>query len=222
VIAQSRRIEKLAAVLRATRRLLLLFAFCSTAFAGEQGGDSFVTLYLAQGVDHNLVEMPRVIVRSDIAWEETYLTAAGYFHPLPTPSLVQRAFDTLRAPNTQTGIETVIGKHRGLQDNWEVNAAYFARFAGASVGALRIRPGLGIGLSYAVGTPTYEDGPKDDPERRYHLQNFNTYEFEWSLAAAPRVALVTRIHHRSGVFGLIAPRHVGSNFLAAGIRIGFD
>jgi hypothetical protein len=42
------------------------------------------------------------------------------------------------------------------------------------------RFGLGIGLSYALGTPSYEDGPSDDPARRYKLQNFNNYELAFS------------------------------------------
>jgi hypothetical protein len=32
---------------------------------------------------------------------------------------------------------------------------------------------------------------------------------------------VTRIHHRSGVYGLIAPSGVGSNFVVAGLRYKF-
>jgi hypothetical protein len=76
-------------------------------------------------------------------------------------------------------------------------------------------------LSYAFGTPVYEDGPKNEPDRHYRLQMLALFEVEWRLRDVENVSLVTRIHHRSGVYGLIAPRHVGSNFLAAGLRFQF-
>jgi hypothetical protein len=31
-------------------------------------------------------------------------------------------------------------------------------------------------------------------------------------------SLFLRLHHRSGVYGLIAPQHVGSNFITFGLR----
>ena len=34
-----------------------------------------------------------------------------------------------------------------------------------------------------------------------------------------RLSVVTRIHHRSGAYGLFAPRGSGSNFLAVGLRL---
>jgi hypothetical protein len=81
-----------------------------------------------------------------------------------------------------------------------------------------LRAGFSIGASYAFGTPSYEDGPKSDPDKRYRFQNYNAYEIEWGVKRFPAVSLVTRLHHRSGAYGLIAPRRVGSNFVTAGVR----
>ena len=84
--------------------------------------------------------------------------------------------------------------------------------------ALLLSMAFGPGLLAGCAADLPEDGSDDDPERRYKLQNYNAYELEWGLAASDRVSLVTRIHHRSGIFGLVAPPHVGSNFLAIGLR----
>ncbi|GAC1604101.1 MAG: hypothetical protein NVS3B2_09260 [Ramlibacter sp.] len=70
-------------------------------------------------------------------------------------------------------------------------------------------------------TPTYEDGPDSDPTRRYRFQNFTAIELEGGLNQLPETSLVARIHHRSVLYGLIAPKHVGSNFLTVGIRHRF-
>lgn len=35
------------------------------------------------------------------------------------------------------------------------------------------------------------------------------------------LSVITRVHHRSGVYGLIAPQRVGSNFMVFGIRYKF-
>jgi hypothetical protein len=79
----------------------------------------------------------------------------------------------------------------------------------------------GTGLSYAKRKPTYEYGPKDDLERRYRLQLLVLFELEWKLRNMDALTLATRIHHRSGLYGLIAPPLVGSNFITMGLRYRF-
>ena len=115
----------------------------------------------------------------------------------------------------------VLLQHRGRQDNVELGAAYMLRTPDLALAQLRVNVGGGLGLSHAFGTPSYEDGPKSDPAKRYHTQLLVLLEAEWSLASLPDWSLVTRIHHRSGAYGLIAPRFVGSNFVVAGVRYRF-
>lgn len=212
--------------LKKARRLtiLALFFVAFLASAGRAAADdhpSQLTLYLAQGADPNIFMIFPEMLRGESMMDDTYFAALGYFHPLATPGGLQKVFDLLRVPNTQTGIEALVGKHHGLQHNTEAGASWQLRFAPLRLPLLRVRPSVGIGLSYAIGNPAYEDGPRFNPEKRYHLLNFNIYELEWSLAKAPAVSLVTRIHHRSGIWGVIAPPVVGSNFLAVGLRYSF-
>ena len=108
-----------------------------------------------------------------------------------------------------------------MQDNAEVGAAYTLHTPDLELGAAGVNFATGVGLSYALGTPSYEDGPLNDPARRYRLQLLLLFDLEWKLHGYGDWSLVTRVHHRSGVYGLIAPSHVGSNFLALGIRYKF-
>jgi hypothetical protein len=210
---------------------ILLFTFLCLSCAGswlsecqaaeDVTSQRLVTIYAARGADFNLFEIFPNMIRGESVMEDTHFFALGYFHPLITPEGMQRTFDFLRIPNTRTGIEMVVGKHSGLQHNWEVGATWQLRFAPLRLPLIQIRPSVGIGPSYALGNPTFEDGPKGDPEKRYRFLNYNIYELQWSLEQMPNLSLVTRIHHRSGIWGIIAPPRVGSNFLAIGLRYGF-
>jgi hypothetical protein len=201
--------------------ILVSILFAPAVHASDTDHRPFLTFYAGQGVDSNLVDIFPRMFKGDLDFDDTYLFALGYFRPHANPEILQKTFDLLWIPNTRAGWEFVAGKHDGLQHNWETNVAWQLRFAPLRLYQLNVRPGVGLGLSYALGRPSYEDGPQDDPEKRYRFQNFNTYELEWSLSSAPRIAMVTRIHHRSGIYGIIAPRRVGSNFLTVGLRYSF-
>ncbi len=178
-----------------------------------------VSLYHGHGVDEDLLELPRALLNGSVEWDESYFTGIGYLHGTRTPRLLEGLLSRMFLSGASTGVELVAVKHRGLQDNVEADLAYAIHTPYAAFGPLRLRFGFSVGLSYAFGTPSYEDGPKDDPEKRYRFQNYNAYELEWGWRRFPRVSLVTRVHHRSGIYGVIAPRRVGSNYLVAGLKI---
>ena len=177
-----------------------------------------MAVFSGQGVDHNLPDLPGKIITGNIDWEKSYFLALGLGKTLGT-------LDTLRGTlfsNLSYGYELVLVQHRGLQSNQELGGAYTLRTSELYLGPLEVNFGAGTGLSYAFGTPNYEDGPMDDdPERRYRLQLLALFELEWHLSSVENFSFVTRIHHRSGAYGLIAPPHVGSNFIAAGLRYQF-
>lgn len=180
-----------------------------------------VTLFVAQGADHNLKELPERIVAGNPSWEKSYFKAVGLAR---TESTLGQGWERLQGTplaSIARGYEVVLAQHHGMQDNSEAGAAYTLRTPDLELGSMGVNFGSGVGLSYALGTPTYEDGPKTDPEKRYRLQLLLLFELEWRVRQLEDMAFVTRVHHRSGVYGLIAPRHVGSNFLAAGIRYRF-
>jgi hypothetical protein len=180
-----------------------------------------VTVYGGQGVDHNLRQIPEVILGSNIDWDKTYFVGVGLAKTGPK---LGRSVDRLQGTGMAEliqGFELLMLKHHGLQRNAELGAAYLLRTPDLQMGPLGVNLAAGTGLSYATGKPTYEDGPREDLERRYRLQLLLLFELEWKLRNVDRLTLATRIHHRSGVFGLIAPPHVGSNFITVGLRYRF-
>jgi hypothetical protein len=119
------------------------------------------------------------------------------------------------------GYEIIYLQYHGLQHNAELGATYFLRTPDLALGPVHVNFGAGGGLSHAFGTPTYEDGPAGNPNKRYRTQFSGFLELAWSLASQPQFSLVMRAQHRSGIYGLIAPRRVGSNFLSLGLRFNF-
>lgn len=180
-----------------------------------------VTIYGGQGADHNLRQIPGVIARGDIEWEKSYFLGVGLGKTGPR---LGQSVDLLQGTplaELKQNYELLLLKHHGLQNNAEIGAAYLLRTPDLQLGPVGVNLAAGTGLSYAMGTPSYEDGPIDDPARRYRLQFLVLFESEWKLTDVNALTLVTRVHHRCGVYGLIAPPRVGSNFMTVGLRYRF-
>jgi hypothetical protein len=188
---------------------------------GDAGLFDAVTLYGGQGVDHNLRKIPEAILSNNLDRDKSYFVGVGLAKTGPK---LGDSFGRLQGTpmaELRQDFELLMLKHRGLQHNAELGAAYLLRTPDLQMGPVGVNLAAGTGLSYATGRPTYEDGPKDDLERRYRLQLLLLFELEWKLRNVDALTLSTRIHHRSGVYGLIAPPHVGSNFITVGLRYRF-
>jgi hypothetical protein len=197
---------------------MALFLAAGTAVAQSVSEPQWEgTLYYGRGTDSNLRQLPRQILRADLPWEDTYFAGVGLARVTRPPELIAG----LLGDRGSTGVELVLNKHHGLQDVVELGVLALLRTPFGELGALRVRGGVGIGFSYTFGRPTYEDGSVDEPDRRWRFQNFNAFEVELGHSAAPRTTVVARVHHRSGLYGAIAPRRVGSNFIAVGVRHQF-
>lgn len=179
------------------------------------------TLYAGQGVDANLTGLPKQVLRGNIKWEPSYFTAVGYAEPVSLPGWVTGSLGSVGISEPTAVVEVMGVQHRGRQTNFEADLAFVLRTGFAHFGPTRVRAGVGLGVSYAFGTPSYEDGPEFDRSRRYRFQNYNAIELEAGLDQVPNTTLVTRVHHRSGLYGLVAPRQVGSNFLTVAVRHRF-
>ena len=180
-----------------------------------------VTIYYGRGVDSNLRQLPSQIIEGELPWERTYFTAVGLAWIHRPPEVLDRGLRKLGWDGATVGVEVIASKHRGMQDVWEGGIQALLRSPFAHVGALRARIGAGLGFSYIFGRPAYEDGSADEPNRRWRFQNYNSFELELGLAQWRDTTFVTRIHHRSGLYGLIAPKQVGSNFVTVALRHQF-
>jgi hypothetical protein len=176
-----------------------------------------VAVVAARGVDHNFLTLPKAIV-SGPDWERSTFGAVSVSKGFGTLGSSSDTLANTPLESVLHGVEGVLVKHRGLQHQVEAGAAYTLTTPFLHLGPVATNIGGGIGLSHAFGTPSYEDGPREDPARRYHTQLLILVDMEWKLSTAKNWSLLMRVHHRSGAYGLIAPPKVGSNFLAIGLR----
>jgi len=174
-------------------------------------------MYTAKGVDDNLREIPGDIF--DLPYEDTRLYALGTFIP--------HELELLKPyKNWEFGSSWIIVKHTGMQSHIEVDAAatlkYKSLFPENAYANTDIA--FGIGLSYAFDTPYYEDPYVEDDGtlKYYRFQSYLHFDAEIYTPSLPQLHLLLRVHHRSGIYGLFAPEHVGSNFVGAGLVYYFD
>lgn len=120
-------------------------------------------------------------------------------------------------------VEAGLFRHAGLQDHVEGTAALVLRSGQIPLfSGLSFNLAMGNGLSYAFSRPAFELGPTGVPgvgSRR--LQYHMSFEAAFSHASLPQVEAFARLHHRSGVYGLISPRRTGSNYIGGGLRFWF-
>lgn len=182
--------------------------------------DAF-SVYRGQGVDANLLEIPGYLLSGDLPYDPTYFWGLGYRWQTETPDRLAAASRWIGLSNLKTGVELIEVKHSGLQNNYETDLAYVLELSQLELWGVTLKLTIGYGPSVAHGTPYYEDGSANNPEKRYKFQLYGMYETEWGLRDYPAVTVVYKIHHRSGAYGLIAPSHVGSNFMTWGLRVRF-
>lgn len=196
--------------------LVLSAQLATTVVAGD------LTLFGGQGADVNLPDIVPKIVKGEIEMDPTYFWGINYSQDIPMAGKNPFTAFLLRH-RIRPQWESQLTKHHGLQDNYESHLAALIRSPDLQLGSLAaINFMAGTGFSYAFSDPVYEDGPDGQPGNgRHRFQNYVTLEFELSTPALPNWSLATRVHHRSGIYGLIAPRKVGSNFFAVGIRRSF-
>lgn len=112
-------------------------------------------------------------------------------------------------------------KHFKDQDHWEFNG----------LAAIRWLPfpwdnyidtsfAFGAGLSYATETPKVEKRRRGDDQTQSFL-SYLMLELDFALPKSQHWSLFTRIHHRSGAFGLFSGVTGGSNAVAFGIKYRF-
>lgn len=118
-------------------------------------------------------------------------------------------------------IEFQAVKHFGDQDNFEFNLPLIARwnvfpwdsFIDTSLA-------LGDGVSLATETPDLEKKRYGD-DKSSAVLNFVLVELTLALPEHPSIEFVSRMQHRSGVFGLIGDTGEASTAFAWGLRYRF-
>ena len=116
-------------------------------------------------------------------------------------------------------LEGQVVKHFQDQDHWEFNALIVARWLFFPWDKyLDTSFAVGEGLSYATKNSEIE-GKRHDKTSK--LLNYLMFEFDFTLPRLPDWSLFTRIHHRSGVFGLFDGMRGASDAWGVGLRYRF-
>ncbi len=121
--------------------------------------------------------------------------------------------------NGQFELETQIGKHFENSLAYELNGLIVFRWTLLPWSKfIRSSFGFGNGLSYATAFNSIEATAGPDLSK---LLYSILLEFDFSLSDTDTWSIVTRVHHRSGIFGLITRANQGSNYLCLGVKVRF-
>ena len=184
----------------------LLFIIFFLFLTNHSYADS-ISLFGGKSVDSNLIDFPKKVISNDLEIEQHKIIGITYQQKIQTPVILGKA---------NSHIEYIFANH-SPKDLIETVIAYNIQTPSFAISSVHMRLGFSLGLSYVHGTPIFEDGTKEEPGKKYRLLNYNAYEVTL-LDTEDKDSVFLRLHHRSGVYGLIAPQHVGSNFITIGLR----
>lgn len=189
-----------------TKKIIILFISLTLHLSAFE---SSINYYSGQGIKESLPDTLYNIINYGVDLESTYIDSISY-----TASFYE--FNK----HIYLGYEFDVAKYTGVQNNFEIGALPLIFFDGVMPENDFIDVDLvwGMGLSYAIGRPEFEQGPNDDPDRRYALLVFILFDLDIYLPDYPEWRFFLRKHHRSGAYGVVAPEHVGSNFVGYGIK----
>lgn len=181
-----------------------------------------VALYGGVWTNSTLPSFPYNLIRGKLTFENARIASL---------IVERRLFDfDLDVPGTHWRLngfsleaEGTLNQHFGLQDHVEATAALKLRSGEIALGSVAsMNFAWANGLSYALEAPKWEYGPSllhGVDSRR--LQYFMGFETAITPTAAKNLSAFFRLHHRSGIYGVVSPRRTGSNYVGAGLRWTF-
>lgn len=186
--------------------LLIIVFFPGFSGEGIAGGDWSATIYGAVLLEGNLSDGSLLYS----GFEDSYLTALALTRRMASYK-----------DKIDLELEGQIVKHFEGQEHWEFNG----------LGVIRWLPfpwdkyldtsfATGAGLSYATETPKVEEELRGDGQTA-QLLVYLMLELELAIPDSRHWSLVSRIHHRSGAFGLFSGVTGASNAWGLGIKYAF-
>ena len=186
----------------------LLIAVFFPGFSGKgiADGDWSATLYGAVLLEGNLSDGSLLYS----GFEDAYLTALALTRRMASYE-----------DKIDLELEGQIVRHFEGQDHWEFNG----------LGVIRWLPfpwdkylatsfASGAGLSYATETPEVEEELRGDGQTA-RLLTYLMLELELAMTDSRHWSFVSRIHHRSGSFGLFSGVTGASNAWGLGVKYSF-
>jgi hypothetical protein len=176
-----------------------------------------LTAYGSRWVNADLLEIPERSLTGSLTSEDAHFVGAGLSRVIVPSFSIPLPGTDFAFEGNRIELEGQVLRHFGEQSHWEGTIALMFRTGQIPLfGGLSVNLAFGEGLSYASERPRLEGSFRVEPTR---FLNYLAVEAEFSHASLPGVYFVPKIHHRSGIFGLIAPKESGSNFIGAGLRV---
>ena len=153
----------------------------------------------------------------DYGWEEAKLYSADVGYTLKDTNVVVRFLDPVLS-----SIDVAL--NLTYQDDpagniFEISPYIMARWSNFPWSkTIRTTFGLGGGLSYASDIPSIEIHPQKPNGDYKNLLHYIAIEATFALPKRPDWQFVYRLHHRSGVFGLMDADNVGNTAVQIGVR----
>lgn len=118
--------------------------------------------------------------------------------------------------------ELGIGQRFGRQEATELWGGLFLRYHGFPWdGVVRTTVAISTGLNWASEKTAVERDRNQNDNEGSHWLHFLAPEVTFSLPSRPDVELMFRMHHRSGIFGLINGASGGAQYATVGLRLRF-
>lgn len=123
--------------------------------------------------------------------------------------------------NASIELEGTASIHSGLQEHSEVTLGVILRSQDMDLGSFgAVNLGWTNGFSYALEAPAYAFGQDlVRGEDTVWLQYYMGLELDYAHRTLTRLRLFTRLHHRSGIYGVISPSKTGSKIIGLGVRL---
>lgn len=217
----ARRIFGRAPVVRLLLVLILLAdAVAARAWSPEQliapcENDCAFTIYSGRYVQNSLGQVMVTSPQPPLTWEYNN-----------SDRLIATAFSRTTGGRILWGHvsmepEIGIGQRYGRQDETEVWAALFFRYHGFPWDKYLVTTvAASTGLNWASDVSEVEQARARDGQGS-QLMHFFAPEITLAYPSVPNVQLVLRMHHRSGVFGLVSDAWGGAQYGSVGLRIWF-
>jgi hypothetical protein len=179
-----------------------------------------VGIYSGQWADTRLPYLPYNAATGRLTFSDSYLTSVIMSRHLLTRDLFI-PYTSIGFSDARIEFEGTASLHRGLQTHEEVTLGVMLRtrdYDLASFGTINF--GWANGFSYALSSPAHEYGTnlvrgQDTVQFQYYMG----FEAEYAHASWDRLSVFTRLHHRSGIYGIISPSRTGSNIIGLGLRL---
>jgi hypothetical protein len=166
--------------------------------------DHYTTLYYGHYTDDAFGD---IISGHPIKYEDSYI------------GVIAHAFTLFpKKPTYQWELEGQLVKHTGEQTHWEFNFAVILRRTAFPWNQyIKTTAAIGDGLSYATVVPPIELASHTN-RGATKLLNYFMVELTFAPPQSKHWSLMTRIHHRSGIYGLFDDVKGGSNLMSIGLR----